>query len=75
MFPVNVIDNILKPLVMTRGITTPIVVILFGVIGGTISYGVTGLFLGPIVLAVTWELMSAWAGADEAPAARDVAPL
>jgi predicted PurR-regulated permease PerM len=52
MLPVNVIDNILKPLVMTRGITTPLIVILFGVIGGTISCGVTGLFLGPIVLAV-----------------------
>jgi predicted PurR-regulated permease PerM len=65
MFPVNVIDNILKPLVMTRGITTPLIVILFGVIGGTLSYGVTGLFLGPIVLAVTWELISTWLEADE----------
>ncbi len=65
MFPVNVIDNILKPLVMTRGLTTPIIVILIGVIGGTISYGVTGLFLGPIVLAVTWELFSTWAVSDD----------
>jgi predicted PurR-regulated permease PerM len=68
MLPVNVIDNILKPLVMTRGITTPIIVILFGVIGGTLSYGVTGLFLGPIILAVTWELIAAWLGADESKA-------
>jgi predicted PurR-regulated permease PerM len=60
MVPVNVIDNILRPLVMTRGLTTPILVILIGVLGGTISYGVTGLFLGPIVLAVTWELFSSW---------------
>jgi predicted PurR-regulated permease PerM len=64
MVPVMVIDNILKPLVMTRGLTTPILVILIGVIGGTISYGVTGLFLGPIVLAVTWELFSTWASSD-----------
>jgi predicted PurR-regulated permease PerM len=60
MIPVNVIDNILRPLVMTRGLTTPILVILIGVIGGTISHGVTGLFLGPIILAVTWELFTNW---------------
>jgi predicted PurR-regulated permease PerM len=35
-------------------------IILIGVIGGTISYGITGLFLGPIILAVIWELTSAW---------------
>ena len=39
---------------------TPMLVILIGVIGGTISYGITGLFLGPIVLAVIWELLVAW---------------
>lgn len=68
MVPVNVIDNVLKPLVMTRGLTTPILVILIGVVGGTISYGVTGLFLGPIVLAVTWELFSTWASSDDSNA-------
>lgn len=60
MVPVNFIDNLLKPLVMTRGLSTPILVILIGVIGGMISYGITGLFLGPIILAVTWELFSTW---------------
>jgi predicted PurR-regulated permease PerM len=33
---------------------------LVGVIGGTLAYGITGLFLGPIVLAVSWELVVAW---------------
>jgi len=33
---------------------------LVGVIGGTLAYGITGLFLGPIVLAVIWELLTAW---------------
>jgi predicted PurR-regulated permease PerM len=60
MVPVNLIDNLLRPLIMTRGLSTPILVILIGVIGGTISYGITGLFLGPIILAVTWELFSTW---------------
>jgi predicted PurR-regulated permease PerM len=35
-------------------------IILIGVVGGTISQGITGLFLGPIVLAVIWELLAAW---------------
>jgi predicted PurR-regulated permease PerM len=60
MIPVNLLDNILRPLVMGRGLQTPTLVILIGVIGGTISYGITGLFLGPIILAVIWELLVAW---------------
>ncbi len=60
MIPVNLMDNVLRPLVMGRGLDTPIVVILIGLIGGTLSLGLTGLFLGPIVLAVIWELLVAW---------------
>ena len=60
MLPVNLLDNILRPIVMGRGLNTPMLVILVGVIGGTISYGISGLFLGPIVLAVIWELSAAW---------------
>lgn len=60
MIPVSLLDNILRPLVMGRGLNTPMLIILLGVIGGTISYGIIGLFLGPIVLAVFWELMVAW---------------
>ncbi len=60
MVPVNLLDNILRPIVMGRGLKTPMLVILVGVIGGTLAYGITGLFLGPIVLAVLWELLVAW---------------
>jgi len=60
MVPVNMMDNVLRPLVMGRGLQTPALIILIGVLGGTISYGITGLFLGPIVLAVIWELSVAW---------------
>jgi predicted PurR-regulated permease PerM len=60
MIPVSLLDNALRPLVMGRGLQTPVLVILTGVVGGTISYGITGLFLGPIVLAVIWELLVAW---------------
>ncbi len=66
MIPVNLIDNLLRPLVMGRGLKTPTLVILIGVIGGTFAYGITGLFLGPIVLAVMWELVVAWVHEREA---------
>ena len=65
MIPVNLLDNVLRPLVMGRGLQTPILVILIGVIGGTISYGIPGLFLGPIILAVIWELLVAWSREHE----------
>ena len=60
MIPVSLLDNALRPLLMGRGLQTPTLVILIGVIGGTISFGITGLFLGPIILAVIWELIVAW---------------
>ena len=66
MIPVNLMDNALRPLVMGRGLATPTLIILMGVIGGTISYGITGLFLGPIILAVIWELLATWLKEREA---------
>jgi len=57
---VGVLDNILKPLVMGRGLTTPTLVIFIGVISGTLAHGIVGLFIGPIILSVAWELMAAW---------------
>lgn len=57
---VSVLDNVLKPLVMGRGLTTPTLVILIGVIGGTLAHGILGLFIGPIILSVAWELAVAW---------------
>jgi predicted PurR-regulated permease PerM len=69
MVPVNLLDNILRPLVMSRGLSTPMLVILIGVLGGTISYGITGLFLGPIVLAVVWELLVSWTREHQTAAA------
>ena len=67
MIPVSLLDNVLRPLVMARGLDTPMLIILIGVIGGTISYGITGLFLGPIILAVIWELLVAWIRERESP--------
>jgi predicted PurR-regulated permease PerM len=64
MIPVGLADNILRPIVMARGLATPMPVILVGVIGGMIAYGISGLFVGPIVLAVLWALVQEWADAE-----------
>ncbi|WP_249156690.1 AI-2E family transporter [Bradyrhizobium sp. KB893862 SZCCT0404] len=68
---VGLLDNILKPLVMGRGLSTPTLVILIGVIGGTLAHGIIGLFIGPIILAVAWELAAAWIRIDRAAALQE----
>ena len=60
LVPVSLLDTFLRPVVMARGLSTPMPVILLGVLGGTLSAGIIGLFLGPIVLAVIWELVISW---------------
>jgi predicted PurR-regulated permease PerM len=71
---VGVLDNILKPLLMGRSLTTPTIVVFLGVIGGTLAHGIVGLFIGPVILSVAWELTAAWMRDDRAkPAPRLVA--
>jgi predicted PurR-regulated permease PerM len=57
---VGLSDNAIKPLLMGRGLSTPVLVIFMGVLGGTLVHGIVGLFVGPIILAVAWELLIAW---------------
>jgi predicted PurR-regulated permease PerM len=59
MVPVNLLDNILRPLV-AKGLKTPMPVILIGVLGGTLVHGIIGLFVGPIVLSVAWQVLMVW---------------
>ncbi len=66
MLTVNYMDNVLKPFIFAHGLSTPIPVIFIGVIGGVLAHGVAGLFVGPVVLAVVWELATAWI-AEETP--------
>ena len=60
MIPVGLIDNVLRPFLMARGLTTPMPVIIIGVIGGMIAFGIVGLFFGPIILSVAWAVLVAW---------------
>jgi predicted PurR-regulated permease PerM len=45
---------------MARGLKTPMLVILLGLLGGVWVHGLIGLFVGPIVLAIVWELLGIW---------------
>jgi len=58
------IDNVLRPLLIKRGADLPLVLIFAGVIGGLLAFGVVGLFVGPVVLAVAYTELSAWVSAD-----------
>jgi len=60
MIPVTLLDNFLKPIVLAHGLTTPMLIIFVGVLGGTLAHGLIGLFVGPIVLAVGYELLLLW---------------
>jgi predicted PurR-regulated permease PerM len=57
---VSGIDNVLKPLLMGRGLDVPMPVILVGTIGGMLLSGVVGLFIGAVILALGYKLFTAW---------------
>ena len=69
------LDNFLRPVLIRRGADLPFLLILSGVIGGLIGFGIVGLFVGPVVLAVTWTLVASWvADLDHDPEAEPGPP-
>lgn len=66
---VSALDNVLRPFLIRRGADLPLVLIFVGVVGGLVTFGLIGLFVGPVVLAVTHTLISAWIAAGPPPAA------
>jgi predicted PurR-regulated permease PerM len=71
--PVGLLDNFLRPVLIRRGADLSMLLILPGVIGGLIAFGIIGLFIGPVVLAVTYTLLTAWVteGPSAAPSESD----
>ena len=57
---VGSLDNFLRPMLIRRGADLPLLLIFAGVIGGMLGFGLIGLFVGPVVLAVTYTLTLAW---------------
>lgn len=59
---ISSIDNFIKPLLISRGASLPLALVLLGVLGGVIVFGFVGLFLGPVFLAVGYALLLRWTG-------------
>jgi len=62
-------DNVLKPILLGRGVEAPMLVIFLGAIGGFISAGIIGLFVGAVILVLAYELFNVWLGGEGEPEA------
>ena len=60
IFVAGLADNVLKPLLLGRGVAVPMPVVLIGALGGMVTGGVIGLFIGPVMLAVAYQLFWRW---------------
>jgi predicted PurR-regulated permease PerM len=60
VFIAGLVDNVLKPMLLGRGVDVPMPVVLIGALGGMVTNGVIGLFIGPVVLAVGYQLFWQW---------------
>jgi predicted PurR-regulated permease PerM len=63
------LDNFLRPMLIKRGADLPLLLIFSGVIGGLLAFGLVGIFVGPVVLAVAYTLLESWIGDDAPPGA------
>jgi predicted PurR-regulated permease PerM len=62
---VGMLDNVLRPMLIRKGADLPLLLIFAGVIGGLLAFGIIGLFVGPVVLAVTYTLLKDWVGEQD----------
>lgn len=60
------VDNVVKPMLISRGSHLPFLLVLLGVLGGVLAFGFVGLFIGPVLLAVGYSLMREWTGIEPA---------
>ncbi|WP_114947963.1 AI-2E family transporter [Microvirga calopogonii] len=60
------LDNVLRPYLISRGVRMPMVMIFLGVLGGLLTFGIIGVFLGPVLLAVAYTLFQDWGRNDAA---------
>jgi len=61
---ISISDSFLKPLLLGRGVDIPMLVVLLGAIGGMLAFGILGLFVGAVVLALSYKLLMAWLQMD-----------
>ena len=65
------VDNVVKPMLISRGSHLPFLLVLLGVLGGVLAFGFVGLFIGPVLLAVGYSLMREWTGLPPAATSKD----
>jgi predicted PurR-regulated permease PerM len=70
---VGVMDNFVRPVLIKRGADLPLLLIFTGVVGGLVSLGLVGIFVGPVLLAVTYTLLNDWVAPSGAPPAPEQA--
>ena len=63
------LDNVLRPMLIKKGAELPLLLVFAGVIGGLIAFGIVGIFIGPVVLAVAFTLLKSWVEDGSAAAA------
>jgi predicted PurR-regulated permease PerM len=71
---VSSVDNVLKPILISRGSDLPFALVLIGVLGGAVAFGFIGVFLGPVLLAVGYALLQEWAAGPRSVTTTDDAP-
>lgn len=64
-FLISGVDNVVRPMLISRGSSLPFLLTLLGVLGGVIAFGFVGLFIGPTLLAVGYSLMSGWTHTED----------
>ena len=65
MIAAMTLDNFVRPVLIKKGADLPLLLILSGVFGGLLAFGIVGLFVGPVTLAVAWTLVSSWVAEGE----------
>jgi predicted PurR-regulated permease PerM len=70
---IGMLDNVLRPILIKRGVNLSMLLILSGVLGGMFAFGIVGLFIGPVILAVTSTILNAWI--NEQPPLAQVEPV
>jgi predicted PurR-regulated permease PerM len=68
---VHPIDNLIRPLLISRATEVPFLVILFGVLGGVAAFGLVGVFVGPVTLSVATAIWREWTVAERCPPGSD----
>jgi predicted PurR-regulated permease PerM len=58
---VGILEHVAKPLLISRGGSTPMILVVLGVLGGALAFGVIGMFLGPTLVALGYSLFEQWA--------------